>query len=108
MRIGGQRGRLTLPNLVWGQGRKGKAAPSLTAPSTQLESAVDEHIGRIAIRAEEPLQDVFDYWGVIGGHYPKSRTIQGAFVGAGVLTFTVPASGLAFSDDLHGLGSDFR
>jgi hypothetical protein len=105
VRIGGQSGSLTLPNLVWGQGRWGKDAPSLTAPATQLDSAVDERIGRIAIRAEESPQDVLDYWGMIGSHNPKSRTIQGAFVGAGVLNFTVPASGLTFLDYVHGLGS---
>lgn len=105
VQIGQQRGSLRLPNLVWGQGRWGKDAPSLTAPAMQLGSAVDERITRIATRAEQPPQDVLDYWGMVGSHNPKLRTIQAAFVGAGVLSFTTPASGLTYLDYLHGLGS---
>jgi hypothetical protein len=105
VRIGRQRGSLTLPALAWGQGRWGKDAPSLIAPTADLGPAVDSRIERIAARVEEQNPGVFDYWGMIGGHWPKRRRITGAFVEAALLSFVVPASGLTYSEYLHGLGA---
>ena len=104
VKIGGQRATLILPSVAWGQGRWGKDDPSLVAPSSDLGSAVDGRIERMAARADES-GDVFDFWGMIGGYRQKPRCITGASVATGLLSFVTPASGITFSDYMHGLGA---
>lgn len=104
VKIGGQRATLSLPKAAWGQGKWGKDAPSLVAPSSGLRSVVDDSIARIATRAEES-EDILDFWGMIGGHRQKTHRVTGAFVAAGLLSFVPPASGITFSEYTHGLGA---
>lgn len=89
IRVGGRRGHMTLPQLAWDEGEQ--AQPRLVTPSTGLGSDVDARIARIAKRAEAE-DGVFDYWGAIGSWKPATRDIDGGFIEAVWVRFSLGQS----------------
>jgi len=89
VRLGNHDGRLSLPQLDWREDR-----PILVAPPA--DRALRE-------RVEHSIEnEAWDYWGLSSKWNPHDRTIDGAFVAALWLTFSVPAEEIEYSEYLGG------